>query len=116
MRRRLIGVVVGVVILVTLLPTVAQADAPLDVDCDVLAATHVAVDAFLDALAVNPLDTDSLGEFLSTLKKDPGLFAAWNALIVAFSGGTISFDSLSQMLRTTGKCGLVPLLNELVTG
>ena len=115
MRRRLIGVVVGVVILVTLVPTVAQAEAPLDVDCDVLAATLVAVDAFLEALPVPPIDTDSLGEFLSTLKKDPALFAAVNGLIVAFSGGTISFDSPSQMLSTTAKCGFVPLLNELVT-
>ncbi len=112
MRKRLIGVVlVGAVML---LPTAAHADEPLDVDCDVLAATLVAVDAFLTALPVSPIDVDSLGEFVSTLKKDPALFAAVNGLVVAFSGGTISFDAISQGVSTTAKCGLIPLLNELV--
>ena len=112
MRRRLIGLVL--VMVVGFVPTAAHADQPLDVDCDVLAATLVAVDAFLEALPVPPFEFDNLGELLSTLKKDPGLFAAVNGLFVAFSGGTISFDSPSQSLSTTAKCGLVPLLNELV--
>lgn len=114
MKRKLIGLVMGVALLVGLVPAAAQADKPLDVDCDVLAATHVAVDAFLDALPVSPIEADNLGEFLSTLEGDAGLFAAVNGLIVAFSGGTISFDSPIQMWNTTAKCGLMSLLNELV--
>ena len=116
MRSRFVGLVLaGVVMFVGLVPTAAHAEKPLDVDCDVLAATLVAVDAFLEALPVSPIKADSLGELLATFNGDPGLFAAFNGLIVAFSGGTISFDSRSQMLSTIGKCGLVPLLNELVT-
>ena len=100
---------------VVLVPTAAHADKPLDVDCDVLAATLVAVDAFLEALPVSPIDADSLGELLSTLQQDPALFAAVNGLIVAFSGGTLSFDAPTELLSTTAKCGLIPLLNDLVS-
>ena len=114
MRRRLTAVLVGVVMLVGLVPAAAQADKPSDVNCDVLGATLVALDAFLESLPVPPIEADSLGELLTTLKKDPPLFAAVNGLIVAFSGGTISFDSPSQALSTTAKCGHIPLLNELV--
>ncbi len=115
MRKRLIGVVIaGVVMLVGLVPTAAHADKPLDVDCDVLAVTLIDVDAFLESLPVPPFEADSLGELLSILKKDPALFAAVNGLIVAFSGGTISFDSPQEAYSTIAKCGLIPLLNELV--
>ncbi len=113
MGRRISGVILIGALMVALMPTAAHADKPLDVDCDVLAATLVAVDAFLEALPVSPIEADSLGELLSTLEKDPGLFAAVNGLIVAFSGGTISFDSVSQAVSTTARCGQIQLLAEL---
>ncbi len=88
-------------------PAGTQAAKPLEVDDEALEATFTAVDAFLEA---NAIELKGLGDLVSTLKKDPAQFALANGLIFAFSGGTISFDSASQLVSTTAKCGLTPNL------
>ena len=63
---------------------------------------------------------DSIDALLSDSRVDAvfvsspnNLHAAVNGLIVAFSGGTISFDSVSQAVSTTARCGQIQLLAEL---
>ncbi len=92
-----------------LLFTVSTANAkkPLDVDCDLLAATIVAVDAFLDA---NSIEFDNLGDLVSSAILDDAVFDQLDALILFFSGGQIDFDSASQAVSTVARCRLMPLL------
>ncbi len=109
LRRRLFGTFLAGVLLVGLLPAAAGADRPLDVDCDVLETTLLAVDGVLPAGTF-----DSLGDLVSTAKKDPATFAFLNGLVFAFSFGAISFDDPKEVVPTVAKCGLTPLLNELI--
>ncbi len=85
----------------------AYANRPLNVDCDLLAATNDDVDAFLDA---NNIEFDNLGDAIASSILDDDLFNDLNALITLFSGGAISFDSATQLVATTGKCGLIQQL------
>ncbi len=85
----------------------AHAKKPLRVDCDLLANTISAVDQFLDDEGVS---FNSLGDLVASAILDGTTFDLLNALILSFSGGAISFDSASQALSTSAKCGLTPLL------
>jgi hypothetical protein len=82
----------------------AYAEAPLDVDCDLYAATILAVDDFLGT------EDEKLGELFAAAILDDAVFDDLNALITFFSGGAIIFNSASQAIATTAKCGLIPLL------
>ncbi len=82
----------------------AQADKPLDVDCEALAATNDAVDDFLDGADIQ---FQNLGQLFSAAITDDAVFDLLDALINAFSGGTIDFDSASQAITTNAKCGLI---------
>ena len=62
------------------------------------------MDDFLDAEGIT---FKNYGDVVSTLK-DPAIFGQYNALILLFSGGQISFDDGSQVVSTNAKCGLVP--------
>ncbi len=86
----------------------ARAAQPLDVDCDVLAATNVAVDAFLDGLGFPP--SNGLGDLVATSIVDDEAFSDLQGLILFFSGGQIFFESGSQAVATNAKCGLIPQL------
>ena len=81
----------------------AQADQPLAVDCAALEATNDAVDDFLDGAGVQ---FQNLGQLFSAAITDDAVFDLLDALINAFSGGAIDFDSASQAITTNAKCGL----------
>ena len=83
----------------------------LDVDCDLLEATNDAVNVFLDGEGTQ---FDNLGDLVSSAILDDDVFDVLNALITFFSGGAISFDSASQAIGTTAKCGLIPQLRRNV--
>ncbi len=85
----------------------AYAAQPLDVDCDLLDATFDAVDDFLDGEGIQ---FDNFGDFLSAALQDDDVFNQLSALILLFSGGEIDFSSASEMISTSGKCGLIPRL------
>jgi hypothetical protein len=82
----------------------AHAAKPLDVDCEVLAATNDAVDDFLDGADIQ---FQNLGQLFSSAITDDAVFDLLDALINAFSGGAIDFDSASQAITTNAKCGLI---------
>jgi hypothetical protein len=86
----------------------AHAKRPLNVDCDLLESTVVAVDAFLDA---NAIQFNNAGDLFSSAILDDAVFEQLSSLILFFSGGEIDFDSASQAISTVGSCGLIPLLN-----
>jgi hypothetical protein len=83
----------------------AHAGRPLDVNCDLLAATIDDMNDFLDEQGIQ---CDNLGDCLSLAVLDDELFDQLNALIVLFSGGEIDFESASQAVSTTARCGLIP--------
>ena len=92
----------------------ARADKPLDVDCNVLAATNVAVDAFLDTLGLPPFTSNGLGDLVTSAILNDEDFSNLQALILIFSGGQILFESGSQAVATNAKCGLIPqLIDEI---
>jgi hypothetical protein len=85
----------------------AYANEPLDVDCDLLEATNVAVNDFLDGQGVQ---FDNLGDLVATAIQDEEVFDQLSALILLFSGGEIDFTSASQAVSTNAMCGLIPQL------
>ena len=99
-----LAVTVGLLVCVS----TAHVKKPLDVDCDLLAATIVDVDVFLDTMT--NIQFDNVGDLVSSAILDDDVFNDLNALISLFSGGAISFDSASQAVSTIAKCGLVPLV------
>jgi hypothetical protein len=90
-----------------LFSSTANAGKPLDVDCDLFKATNAAVNDFLDGEAIQ---YNNLGDLASSAILDESVFDQLSALILLFSGGEIEFTSASQMISTTGRCGLMPQL------
>ncbi len=86
----------------------ANAGRPLNVDCDLLAATNDDVNFFLDNMT--NIQFDNLGDLVSSSILDDDVFNDLNALIIMFSGDSISFDSASQAVSTNARCGLIPQL------
>lgn len=86
----------------------AYAKKPLEVDCDILAATTVAVNDFLEGEGIDLFD--NLGQFVATSILDDDVFDQLNALILLFSGGQIEFTSASQIVTTSAHCRLIPQL------
>ena len=111
MRKKLLAAVFAAALLVAIAVPLsggtASAARPLDVDCDLLAATHDAVNDFLDQEGIQ---FDNLGDLYSSAILDEDVFDQLNALIQLFSGGAIAFDSASQAINTNAKCGLTPQL------
>ena len=103
------AMVLAIALLFTVSPT--HAKKPLDVDCDLLAATTMAVNDFLDGEGIQ---FDNLGDLLSAAILDEAVFDQLSALILFFSGGEIEFESASQGVATYGKCRLIPLLHESI--
>lgn len=85
----------------------AYAVKPLEVNCDHLESTNDAVNVFLDGEGIQ---FNNIGDFVSFAILDEEVFDQLNALILLFSGGTIEFDSASQLVSTNSKCGLIPQL------
>ena len=97
----------ALVVTAALLFGVSNADAarPLDVDCDLLEATNIDVNVFLEA---NNVTFDNLGDVVASAILDDAIFQQLGALILFFSGGAIEFDSASQLVSTNGRCGRLP--------
>ena len=89
----------------------ASAHQPLDVDCDVLAATNDAVNTFLDGEGIQ---FNSLGDLFSSALMDEVLFNNLRDLVALFSGGTIVFETMTQLISTNGRCGLTTQLIDHV--
>jgi hypothetical protein len=113
MKARISGVLLTTVLVAAVMvvgPTSAGASAkPLDVDRDVLAATNECVNAALDEAGV---EFDNLGDLVFSATTDDAVFDALDALYLLCSGGTIDFESASQLQSTNAKFGLTPQVIE----
>lgn len=108
-KQGLLGAIFAGLLFVAVVPVAAEATQP-SVDCDVLESTLIAVDGILPAGTF-----DNLGDLIQTALADPATFVLLNGLVVAFSGGAISFDDPKEVTPTVSKCRLTPLLVELVS-
>lgn len=111
LKKSLVGAMCAGAMAVALLPGAAEAQKPLSVDCSVLESSLVAADAILDGSGTS---FASLGELVSTSKKNPALFGQLAGLLAFVSGGQVAFTDAREVVPTVAKCGLVPTLNALI--
>jgi hypothetical protein len=97
------------------MPAVAGAKPLEGVDCEQIAATDVALFAFLTENT--PIRFASLGDMISALHTDDALFTQMNGAFVGISaafGDPISFESATEAITTHTSCRLNPLMISLV--
>ncbi len=63
-----------------------------------------------DFLDGEGIQFDNLGDLVASAILDDALFDQLSTLILLFSGGAIDFDSMSQLMTTNARCGLIPQL------
>ena len=102
MKNQYVTTVLALFFGLFLVSTTASAGRPLDVDCDLLAATHEAVNDFLDSQGIQ---FDNVGDLFASAILDDAVFQQLRDLVLFFSGGEIAFESATQAISTNGACG-----------